>query len=46
MDIEAAIHSYAADLSRQRGTPVEVTLDRDRHVTLEWTSDMWEDGDQ
>ena len=44
MDIEAAIHSYAADLSRHRGTPVEVTLDRDRHVTLEWTSDMWEDG--
>jgi len=44
MDIEAAIRSYASDLSRQWGTPVEVTLDRDRHVTLEWTSDMWEDG--
>lgn len=44
MDIEAAIRSYAADLSRQQGTPVEVTLDRDRHVTLRWTSDTWEDG--
>ena len=44
MDIEAAIRSYTADLSRQWGTPAEVTLDRDRHVTVEWTSDMWEDG--
>jgi len=44
MDIEAAIRSYAADLSRQWGTPAEVTLDRDRHVTLEWTTNMWEDG--
>lgn len=44
MDIEAAIRSYAADLSRQRGTPAEVTLDRDRHVVLKWSSDTWEDG--
>lgn len=44
MDIEAAIRSYTSDLSQQRGTPVEVTLDRDRHVTLEWTSSMWDDG--
>lgn len=44
MDIEAAIRSYAADLSRQCGTPVEVTLDRERRVTVAWTSDIWEDG--
>jgi hypothetical protein len=44
MDIEAAIHSYAEDLSRQWGTPAEVTLDRDRHVVLKWSSDTWEDG--
>ena len=44
MDIDTAIRSYTADLSRQSGTPAEVTLDRDRHVTVEWTSDMWEDG--
>lgn len=44
MDIDTAIRSYAADLSRQWGTPAEVTLDRDRRVTVEWTSDMWEDG--
>lgn len=45
MDTKAAIRAYYEDLSREApAKQVVCTLDHDRHVTLQWTSDMWEDG--
>ena len=45
MDTEAAIRSYYEELSQATAAKqVVCTLDSDQHVTLQWTSDMWEDG--